>query len=78
MERRNSPTVLNYIPEANNNIPFASANMRGIQIKQPFQYQGMENTLLFNFSTEGYKNLIFGFAAKDEDAGGWVCQFHLQ
>ncbi|WP_290860090.1 CotH kinase family protein, partial [Flavobacterium sp.] len=68
MERRNSPTTINYIPEANNNIPFASANMRGLQIKQPFQYQGLENTMIFTFSTLGYKDIIFGFAAKDENA----------
>ncbi len=68
MERRNSPTAINYMPEANNDIPFASANMRGIQIKQPFQQDGLENAMIFNFSTEGYKNIIFGFAAKDENA----------
>jgi hypothetical protein len=68
MERRNSPTDINYIPEANNNIPFSSANMRGIQIKQPFQNNGLENQMIFNFSTEGYENIVFGFTAKDENA----------
>jgi hypothetical protein len=68
MERRNSPTDINYIPEANNNLPFASSNMRGIQIKQPFQNEGLENTMIFSFSTVGYKDIVFGFAAKDESA----------
>ncbi|MFN4198781.1 MAG: CotH kinase family protein, partial [Flavobacterium sp.] len=68
MERRNSPTQINYIPEANNNIPFASANMRGLQIKQPFQNDGLENSMIFNISTLGYEDIIFGFAAKDENA----------
>jgi hypothetical protein len=68
MERRNSPTDMNYIPEANNNLPFASSNMRGIQIKQPFQNGGLENTMIFSFSTVGFKDIVFAFAAKDESA----------
>jgi hypothetical protein len=68
MERRNSPTDINYIPAANGNIAFASSNMRGIQVKQPFQNNGFENEMHFNFSTTGYKNIIFGFAAKNENA----------
>lgn len=68
MERRNSPTDLNYIPEANEDVPFESANMRGLQIKQPFQQNGLENQLIFEFSTSGYKDIVFGFAAKDENA----------
>jgi hypothetical protein len=68
MERRNSPTDINYIPEANNDLPFASANMRGLQVKQPFQNEGLENTMVFSFSTSGYKDIVFGFAAKDESA----------
>ena len=68
LERRNSPTNINYIPSANGNIPFSTSIMRGIQVKQPFQNNGLENALLFNFSTVGYKNIVFGFTAKDEDA----------
>lgn len=68
MERRNSPTDINYIPEANNDLPFATSNMRGIQIKQPFQNEGLENTMIFSFSTVGYEDIIFGFAAKNENA----------
>lgn len=68
MERRNSPTDINYIPEANNDLPFASANMRGLQIKQPFQNGGLENTMIFSFSTVGYRDIVFGFAAKNENA----------
>jgi hypothetical protein len=37
MERRNSPTTINYRPEANGNVAFAAADMKGLQIKQPFQ-----------------------------------------
>jgi hypothetical protein len=66
MERRNSPTDINYIPEANNNIPFATSNMRGIQIKQPFTNNGQQNALIFNVSSLGYRDLKFAFAAKNE------------
>lgn len=68
MERRNSPTDINYLPEANDDIPFSSSNMRGIQIKQPFQNNGLENQMIFSFSTQGYENILFGFTAKDENA----------
>lgn len=68
MERRNSPTGLNYIPEANENIPFETSNMRGLQITQPFQNGGLENTMIFNIPTTNYKNIKFAFAAKDENA----------
>jgi len=72
MERRNSPTTLNYIPEANNNLAYADSNMKAIQIKQPFQNNGLENTLVFNVPTLGYENIKFAFAAKDEGAANGV------
>lgn len=68
MERRNSPTAINYLPEANYNIPFETSNMRGIQIKQPFRSNDLENQMIFDFSTAGYENIVFGFAAKNENA----------
>lgn len=66
MERRNSPTTVNYIPEANNNIPFATSDMKGLQIKEPLQKNGLENVMQFNFSTAGYENIKFSFAAINE------------
>lgn len=68
MERRNSPTPINYLPEANGDLAYANSNMRGIQIKQPFQSGGLENTLIFNFATTGYKSIKFAFAVLDEGA----------
>lgn len=68
MERRNSPTPLNYIPSANNGLLYADSNMRGLQIKQPFQNNGLENSMIFNFATTGYKDIRFAFAVKDEGA----------
>jgi hypothetical protein len=68
MERRNSPTAINYRPEGNNGIPFGDANMRGIQIKQPFTGDGGENTLYFHLPTNNFENVVFRFAAKDEGA----------
>ena len=66
MERRNSPTDINYIPLANNNIPFATSDMRGLQIKEPLQKEGVENTMIFSFSTIGKKDIKFSFAAINE------------
>lgn len=66
MERTNAPTVINYIPEVNNNLPFATSNMRGIQIKQPFQNNGEENKLIFSNSTFGYHDIKFSFAAQNQ------------
>lgn len=68
MERRNSPTNINYRPEGNSQIPFEAAGMRGLQIKQPFTGDGGENTMVFSLPTVSYSNLIFSFAAKDENA----------
>lgn len=66
MERRNSPTDINYIPEANNNIAFNTSDMKGLQIREPLQNGGLENTMVFNFSTLGYKDISFSFAAINE------------
>src|SRR4030095_4819301 len=68
MERRNGPTPINYFQEANGNTPFMISNMRGIQIKQPFQSGGLQNILTFNIPTVGYKNIKFSFAVMDEGA----------
>jgi hypothetical protein len=68
MERRNAPTDINYRPEGNNGISFENSNMRGIQIKQPFTGDGGANTMIFHLPTTDYKDIIFKFAAKDEDA----------
>jgi len=68
MERRNSPTPLNYQPAVNGNLDYDNSNMRGIQIKQPFRNGGLENTLIFNFSTSGYEDIKFAFAVLDEGA----------
>ncbi|MBE0638144.1 MAG: T9SS type A sorting domain-containing protein [Bacteroidales bacterium] len=68
MERRNAPTPINYRPEGNNGIPYENSEMRGIQIKQPFTGDGGQNTILFNLPTTDFKDVIFRFAAMDEDA----------
>ncbi len=66
MERRNSPTDINYIPLANNNLPFATSDMKGLQIKEPLEKNGLENTMIFNFSTSGQKDIKLTFAAINE------------
>jgi len=66
MERRNKPTPINYIPEANGDAPYVAANMRGLQITEPLQSATGENTMVFNFSTVGYEDIKFSFAAMNE------------
>jgi hypothetical protein len=66
MERRNSPTDINYIPEMNNNLSFALSDMKGLQIKEPLQRNGLENEMVFSFSTLGYNSIKFSFAAINE------------
>jgi hypothetical protein len=72
MERRNSPTEINYRPEGNNGIPFNQVNMRGLQVKQPFTGDAGENILTFHLPGTGFENLIFSFAAKDENAADYL------
>lgn len=68
MERRNSPTPLNYRPDGNNGALYDEDDMRGLQVRQPFTGDGGENTMIFHLPTNGYENIIFAFAAKDEGA----------
>lgn len=72
MERRNSPTPLNYMQEVNNNLTFMSSNMRGIQIKQPFQVAALQNSLILNVPTTNYKSIKLDFAVMDEGAATGV------
>ena len=71
MERRNLPTTINYRQAVNGNVAYP-ADMRGIQIKQPFQNGMLENTMVFNFSTRGYKKIKFSFAGIDEGAASAI------
>ena len=68
MERRNRPTALNYFPEANNGREFENANMRGLQIKQPFEGNAGVNQMSIEFSTEGFRNIEVALAVMDEYA----------
>jgi hypothetical protein len=68
MERRNSPTELNYRPEGNAGRPFDPGSMRGLQVRQPFVGDGGENTLILDLPTTGPGNVLLRFAAIDEGA----------
>jgi hypothetical protein len=72
LERRNAPTSINYRSQANNDLPFASTDMRGVQVKQPFRLSNQENTLVFEIPTRGYKDIIFSFAAEDAGAAEFI------
>jgi hypothetical protein len=68
MERRNSPTDINYRPLANQGLAYNATNMRGIQVKQPFTGNGGENIMIFDLPTTGFSNPVFNFAARDANA----------
>jgi len=68
MERRNRPTELNYFPEGNSGVPYSNADLRALQIRQPFAVDSRTNELYLHFSTEGYRNIEVGFAVKNEGA----------
>lgn len=67
-ERKNAPTPLNYHSEANNNIPYSSDIMKGIQIKQPFRSGNLENSIEFEVPTTDYENIKFSFAVSTDGA----------
>ncbi len=67
-ERKNSPTPLNYRPEANNDIPYSSDMMKGIQVKQPFRAGDLENTLEFHIPTTELENVKLSFAVSTDGA----------
>jgi hypothetical protein len=79
MERRNSPTDINYIALANNDLPFATSDMKGLQIKEPLQNGSLGNTMVFNFSTFAKKDIKFSFAAINEltNATGILVDYSL-
>lgn len=68
LERRNAPTEINYRPGANNNVKYADANMRGIQVKQPFRKNGLENTITLHLPTTNLANINVSFAAESDGA----------
>ncbi len=70
MERRNQPAIINYRPEGNDGIPYSQANMRGLQVRQPFRDGNRENTMVWHLPTSGFTDIVLRFAARDEGAAG--------
>ncbi len=68
MERRNNPTPINYRPEGNQGINYSNVNMRGVQVTQPFINESKENEMIIHLPTYGFSDIVFRFAAINEDA----------
>ena len=68
LERRNQPTELNYTPDGNFNLPFNQANIRGVQVRQPFENETRKNHLILHADVETFHDLEFSFAVMDEGA----------
>lgn len=72
LERRNSPTEINYRTVGNNGKTFDEDEMRALQVRQPFRGNGGENTLIFHLPTTGSDDIVFSFAAMDEGAADQI------
>ena len=68
MERKNSPTPINYFPTANNNLPYDSETMKGMQIKQPFKSGNLENAVRLVFPTTNMQQIKISFAVQNSGA----------
>ncbi|CAM4058449.1 CotH kinase family protein [Flavobacterium antarcticum] len=68
MERKNSPTAVNYFPTANDNLPYDSDAMKGIQIKQPFKFGTLENAIRLVFPTTDLEQIKISFAVENSGA----------
>lgn len=68
LERINEPTAINYQELANNDIAFAPQIMKGLQVKQPFQSGGSQNSLELEFSTIGYEEVKISVAIFSDGA----------
>ncbi|RFC53571.1 CotH kinase family protein [Brumimicrobium aurantiacum] len=67
-ERKNEPTSLNYFSEANNNVPYANADIKGVQVRQPFRSNGLENHLIFNVPTNDLQDIALSLAVMSNGA----------
>lgn len=66
MERRNSPTPINYRPDGNEGNEYSESDMRAMQIRNPYHNGTRENTLILEVPTIGYRSPQLSFAAKNE------------
>ncbi|UAM97301.1 lamin tail domain-containing protein [Polaribacter litorisediminis] len=68
LERKNAPTSINYSAFANNDTPYNSIVMRGLQVKQPFRSGSLENTIQLNLATTNFKEIKVSFAINSDGA----------
>jgi hypothetical protein len=66
LERRNDPTPINYLPAANQNMPYSVSNMRGLQVRQALASNGAQSTFTLEGSTLGFFNVAVSMAVKDD------------
>ena len=72
LERRNSPTDVNYRAEGRGGSAYSASAMRGLQVKQPFRRSGRENALILHLPTTGLKDVVLSFAALNENGAQWL------
>jgi uncharacterized repeat protein (TIGR02543 family) len=59
-------TDINYLPAANNNVPYASAGILAIKVNPAFNVGGNENSMTFAMPTTGFKDIKFAFASRHD------------
>ncbi len=72
MERRNMPTPINYRPEGNDSVSYLHTDIRGLQVRAPFEKDDAENTIILHMPSSGFENLTLRFAARDEGAADYL------
>lgn len=68
LERKNDPTNLNYKVEANEGILYSEDIVKGVQIKQPFKFETLENQIELNLPTTNFDEIKLSFAIKSDGA----------
>lgn len=75
MERRSQSTPINYRPAANHDIEFGDAQMRGIQLRQPFVHNNEMSHVVLDIPTYESCDIKLSFAANTELKKG--CYIHV-
>jgi len=69
LDRVNDPTIINYFPSGNFDIPFAESDMRGIRARNPSLTDDAESSLIIHLPSDGFEDLNISFAANRTGSG---------
>ena len=69
LDRVNDPTIINYFPSGNFDIPFAESDMRGVRARNPSLTDDAESALILHLPSDGFEHLNVSFAANRTGSG---------